>query len=271
LLSDPLPTSCCDCLADVVDGFLFIFTLRDRGGKCGALRYDPTIFCDLESNVKSHETHCRLILSRTIPAGIALSVATGSGGVIDDDLPAVVGVLEDEREEAICIAAIFFAPFEAIFSGDDGEVLVEGMDLQIGEGERPHGGSAGVVTLVLVEQAGVAAEDLASDEECVGRVFESADVADEIAFIPGVLLGQEDLDDIKLLARGGVERVWLLRGEEGGEKQSDAESGETDREAKGHEGSRGESRFVWRYREGLSHRTCARSGRIDSSRLGWRW
>jgi len=191
--------------------------------------------------------------------------------VIDDDLPAIVCVLEDEGEEAFCIAAIFFASFEAVFSRDDGEVLVERVDLEVGEGEGAHGGSAGIVALVLVEQAGESAEDLVGDEEGVGRVFESADVSGEVAFVPGVLLGEEDLDDVQLLARGSVERVRLLRGEEGGEEQSDAESGETERETKGHEGSRRESWFVGRYREGLSHRTCARSGRIDSSRLRWRW
>ena len=176
--------------------------------------------------------------------------------MIDDDLPAVVGVFEDEGEEAIGVSAVFLASFDAIFSGDDGEVLIERMDLEVGEGEGSHGGSVGVVVLVLVEQAGEAAEDLMGDEESIGRVFESVDVAGEVAFVPGVLLREEDLDDVELLARGGVKRVGLLRGEEYGEKQSDAESGETDREAKGHKGSRGESWFVWRYGEVLSHRTC---------------
>ena len=120
--------------------------------------------------------------------------------MIDDDLPAVVCVFEDEREEAFCIAALFFAAFEAIFSGDDGEVLVERMDLEVGEAESAHGGSGGVVALVLVEQAGEAAEDLVGDEEGVGRIFEAVDVTGEVAFVPGVFLGEEDLDDVEFLA-----------------------------------------------------------------------
>ena len=127
--------------------------------------------------------------------------------MIDDDFPAVVCVLEDEGEEAFGVAALFFAAFEAVFSGDDGEVLVERMDFEVGEAESSHGGFVGVVVLVLVEQAGEAAEDLVGDEEGVGRVFEAVDVAGEVAFVPGVLLGEEDLDDVELLARGGVERV----------------------------------------------------------------
>lgn len=46
------PQPCSDCLADVVNGFLFVFTLRNTARKCGALDDDPTVFCNLESNVK---------------------------------------------------------------------------------------------------------------------------------------------------------------------------------------------------------------------------
>ena len=148
--------------------------------------------------------------------------------MIHDDLPAVVGVLEDEGEEAFCIAALFFAAFEAIFSGDNGEVLVERMDLEVGEAESPHGGSGGIVALVLVEQAGEAAEDLVGDEEGVWRVFEPVNVAGEVAFVPGVLLGEEDLDDVELLARSGVERVGLLRGQQHRGVEGEAESCEAE-------------------------------------------
>ena len=163
--------------------------------------------------------------------------------MIDDDFPAVVCVFEDEREEAFRIAAVFFASFQAIFSGDDGEVFVERMHLKIGKTEGTHGGSGGVIALVLLEQAGKTTEDLVGDEEGVGRVFESVDVAGEVAFIPGVLLGKEHFDDVELLARGGVERVRLLCGEEGWCDESEAESCETEGEAKRHKGSREESCF----------------------------
>ncbi len=147
--------------------------------------------------------------------------------MIDDDFPAVVCVFEDEGEEAFRVAAVFLASFEAIFSRDDSEVFVERMHLKVGEAECAHCGSGGVVALVLVEQAGETAEDLVGDEESVGGVFESVDVAGEVAFIPGVLLGKEHLDDVELLARGGVERVRLLCGEEGWCDESEAESCET--------------------------------------------
>jgi len=145
------------------------------------------------------------------------------------------------------------------------------MNLEVGEAESAHGGSGRVVALVLVEQAGEATEYLVSDEEGIGRVFESADVAGEVAFVPGVFLGEEDLDDVELLARGGVERVRLLSGEDGWCDEGEAESCEAKSETTRHKGSLGESRFGWRYGDELSHRTYARYGRIDSSRSGCRW
>src|SRR5207302_9043369 len=98
------------------------------------------------------------------------------------------------------VSALFFASFQAIFPGNNGEVFVERMNFEVGEGEGAHGGPGGVVALVLVEQAGEATEDLMGDEEGVGRVFESVDVAGEVAFVPGVFLREEDLDDVELLA-----------------------------------------------------------------------
>jgi hypothetical protein len=191
--------------------------------------------------------------------------------VIDDDFPAVVCVLEDEREEALRVTTLFFAAFEAISAGDDSEIFIERVDLEFGEAEGAHGGSGGVVALVLVEQAGEAAEDLVSDEEGIGRVFESTDVAGEIAFVPGVLLGKEDLDDIELLTRGGVQRVRLLGWEDNWCDEGEAESGEAESETTRHKESLGERWVVGRYGDELSHRTYARYGRIDSSRSGWQW
>ena len=141
-------------------------------------------------------------------------------GVVDDDLPAVVGIFEDEGEEAFGVAAVFFAAFEVVFADNDSEVFVERMDLEVGVVEGAHGGFVGVVVLVLVEQAGEAAGDLVGDEEGVGGVFVAAGEAGEVALVPGVLLGDQDLDDVEFLARGGVERVRLLcveerRGNEG--------------------------------------------------------
>jgi hypothetical protein len=160
-------------------------------------------------------------------------------GVVNDDLPAVVGVFEDQREEAFGVAAVFFAAFKMVFADDDGEVFVKRMDLEVGVGEGAHGGFGGIVVFVLVEQAGETARDLAGDEDCVGGVLEASGEGREVALVPRILLGDEDLDDVELLAAGGVERVWLLRGKEGWCKEGESESGEAERRTKRHEGSRG--------------------------------
>ncbi len=136
--------------------------------------------------------------------------------MVDDDLPAVVCVFEDEREKAFCVAAILLAALDVVFAQDNGKVLVERMNLEVGVGEGSHGCFGGVVVLVLVDHAREAAEDLVSDEEGIGRVFESAGEGDEVTFIPGVFLGDQDLDDVEFLTGGGVKRVRFLRGEEGG-------------------------------------------------------
>ena len=136
------------------------------------------------------------------------------GGVIEDDFPAVVGVFDDEGEEAFDVATIFPAALEMVFAEDDGEVLVERMYLKVGISESAHGGLGRVVALVFIEQTSEAAEDLVGDEERVGRVFEAAREGGEISLVPGVLLGDENFDDVQLLAAGGVERVGLLGSEE---------------------------------------------------------
>src|SRR5258708_32748386 len=93
---------CGDCFADVVDGFLFVFTLRDTTGKRGAFCHDPTIFCGRERYVKRHRKPLWVILTRTPPAGTG-SGSLRSGGVIDDDLPAVVAACEEVSEDASCV------------------------------------------------------------------------------------------------------------------------------------------------------------------------
>jgi hypothetical protein len=139
--------------------------------------------------------------------------------VVDDDLPAAIGVLEDEREEAFGIAAVLFAAFEVIFSDDNGEVLVERVDLEIGVDKGSHGGFAWVVMLVLFDKAVKSTKYLVSDEEGVGRIFETLHKSDEIAVIPCVLLCNEDFDDVEFLPGGGVERVRLLSREQGGHEE----------------------------------------------------
>src|ERR1700749_4307154 len=125
--------------------------------------------------------------------------------MVEADLPAVIGVFDDEGEEAFGVSAVLFAAFETIFAEDDGEGFVERMNLKGGVGEGAHGGPGGVVALVFVDEAGESAEDLVGDEERVGRVFEAACEGGEISLVPGVLLGDENLDDVQLLAAGSVE------------------------------------------------------------------
>ena len=143
----------------------------------------------------------------------------GLGGVVDDDLPSVVGVLEDERKEAVGIAAILLVAVKVIPPDDHGEVLVERVDLEVGVGEGAHGAPVGIVMLVLIDKAGESAKDLMSDKEGVGRVLVAAGEGGEVALVPGVLLGDKDLNDAELLLGSGVERVWFLRGGERGRKK----------------------------------------------------
>ena len=142
-----------------------------------------------------------------------------AGGVVDDNLPALVGFFEDEGEEAFRVAAIFFAAVELIFADADGELFVESVDLELREGEGAHGGLAGVVVAVLFDEAGEAVVDVVGEEDGVGRVLVGVGEGLDVAAIPGGLLCDEDFDDVELLAGGGVEvrggvlRVrWVLRG-----------------------------------------------------------
>jgi hypothetical protein len=142
--------------------------------------------------------------------------ADGLGGVVDDDLPAFVSFFEDKGEEAFGVAAVFFAAFELIFADADGETVIEGVDFEIGEGEGSHSGFGGVVVAVLLDEAGVAAGDLAGEEDGVGGVFVALGEAFDVAAVPGGLLGEEDFDDAELLRCGGVEGIGSLGVGEGG-------------------------------------------------------
>ena len=128
-----------------------------------------------------------------------------SGGVVDYDLPALVGFFEDEGEDSFYVAAVLFAAVELVFADADGEFFVEAVDFEIGEGEGTHGGFVGVVVLVLFDEAFVSAGDLVGDEEGVGGVFVGLGEAVDVAAVPGGLLGEQDLDDVELYAGGGVE------------------------------------------------------------------
>lgn len=144
--------------------------------------------------------------------------------MVDDDLPSVVGVLEDQGEKAFGTAAVFFCTFEAVFAEDDCEVFVEGMDLEVGVGEGSHGGSARIITLVLFDKTGKATEDLMGDKESVRRVFEALYKSCEVAVVPCVFLSDEDLDDVEFLPGGGMQWVGLLSREKDGCEQRETKS-----------------------------------------------
>jgi hypothetical protein len=122
--------------------------------------------------------------------------------VVDNYLPTLVGLLEDEGKKAFGASTVFLAAVEFVLAEADGVVLAERVDFKLGEGEGAHAGLGRVVVVVLLDEAAEAAGELAGDEDGVGGVFVSEGESVDIAAVPGGLLGEEDLDDAEL-PRGG--------------------------------------------------------------------
>ena len=78
------------------------------------------------------------------------------GGVVDYNLPAVVGFFKDEGEKSIGRAAILFGSVEVVPADADCEGITEGMGFEFREAKRSHGCAGGVVVLVVLEDMGVA-------------------------------------------------------------------------------------------------------------------
>ena len=135
--------------------------------------------------------------------------------MVDDDLPSLIGLFEDEGEDAVGVTTVFFAAVEMVLADDYGEILVEWVDFEFGETEIAHCGSAWVVVTVLIEHAVDAAKDLVGDEEGVRGVFVALNEGLEVAFIPCGFLRHKDLDDVELLLGGGLELIVLRTGGEG--------------------------------------------------------
>ena len=187
--------------------------------------------------------------------------------MVNDDLPAFVGIFEDEGEQAFGDATVLLAALKVVFSDDDGEVLIEGMNFKVRVAEGAHGGLVGVVVFVLVEQTSESAGDLVGDNERVRRVLEGVGEGREIALVPGVLLGEEDLDYVEFLAGGGVERIRRLRVQDPGirrVKKTTAKWREKRSFICDLEGELLCSNLLLR----LFHGTRVISGRIDSRRSG---
>src|ERR1700681_829061 len=145
-------------------------------------------------------------MSRKFSMEIAVSFFGGvdSCGVVDDDLPALVGLFEDQGEEALGVAAVFFGAFKLVLTDAYGEVFVERVDLKLGEGEGPHRGLGGVVATILLDESGVSTGDLVGEKDGVGRVFVGFGEGVDVAAVPRSLLGEGDLDDVEFLLGGGM-------------------------------------------------------------------
>src|SRR5947209_4971866 len=93
-----------------------------------------------------------------------------SASVVEDDLPAGWCFFEDEREDALRVAACVCRAREVVAAGDHGDVSIEGMDFEIVEGKLTHLFLAGEISLVASKDVGEAVLDGLADEGGVGRV-----------------------------------------------------------------------------------------------------
>src|SRR6185369_1857426 len=114
---------------------------------------------------------------QTSPSGLA--------GVIEDDLPASAGLLEDEREDAGGIPATGCAACQVEAAGDGGEVRVELMHVEFTEGELAHLFFARKGLLITGEDVCVSVLDGFADEGGGRGILVSVHEGNDIASIPG--------------------------------------------------------------------------------------
>ena len=108
-----------------------------------------------------------------------------SGGVIEDDLPAGGCLLEDKREDSLCVTTPGSVACEVEAAGNGGDARIKGRDLEIGEGELPHLVFIAETRAVALEDFCVSVLDILSDKSrCVG-IFVSLHEGVDIAAIPG--------------------------------------------------------------------------------------
>ena len=92
-----------------------------------------------------------------------------------------------------------------VFAESHGEVFVERMDFEVGEGEGAHGCAVGVVLVVAVDEASVAPVDVMREKQRVRRVLVCLGKLVEIAFVPGALLCKQNLDAAEFSRAGSVQ------------------------------------------------------------------
>jgi hypothetical protein len=145
-----------------------------------------------------------------------------NGGVVADDLPTIGRELCYEQEVAIGVATASSGAVQMELSGDGGEVVVEGLDFELGEGESSHFFARRVGGFIVGEHLRIAVLDGGADEEDVGRVFVAGGEGVEIAVVPVIGRFVEDGED-SLFAVGGI-RLSECRSE-GGRENGEAECG----------------------------------------------
>src|SRR3954471_20908166 len=108
----------------------------------------------------------------------------GLAGVVEDDLPAAAGFLEDEREDSGGVSASGCAARKAVVAGDGGEVCVERVHFEISEGELAHLLFACEGVLIAGENVCVSVLDGFADEDGRGGIVVAAHEGDHIAAVP---------------------------------------------------------------------------------------
>lgn len=121
--------------------------------------------------------------------------------MVQGDFPLAVLAMENEAEVAADRAATRSVAVEMPVGGDHGDVFVQDVDGEIGEGEMAHGVGGGIFFLVAGEELGAALQDGLADKDAVLGV--GGDEGGDVAFVPGIDLGGEDGFDVGL-GVGGV-------------------------------------------------------------------
>jgi hypothetical protein len=133
--------------------------------------------------------------------------SSGLAGVIEDDLPASAGLLEDEREDAGSIPATDCAACQVEATGDGGEVRVEPMYFELTEGELAHLFFAREGFLITGEDVCVSMLNGFADEGGGRGILVAVHEGDDIAAVPGIDLRVKHTADCSFILRCSVSDV----------------------------------------------------------------
>jgi len=131
--------------------------------------------------------------------------------MVKSDFPLAVLPTEDEAEVAADWPSARGVAVEMPIGRDHGDVFVQDVDGEIGEGEMAHGVGGWIFFLIAGEELGAALEDGFADEDAVFGV--GGDEGGDVAFVPGIDLGGEDGFDVGL-GVGGMKGEGQEKGEE---------------------------------------------------------